>query len=42
MHRIGAALFTWAWEPVGNTGGMNIGAFQRMLIPPEQQRIIND
>jgi hypothetical protein len=38
---IGAALFTWAWVPEGNTGGTNIGAFETLPIPPELNRVIS-
>lgn len=38
---IGAALFTWAWVPEGNTGGTNIGAFQKLPVPHELQNIIS-
>jgi len=38
---LGAALFTWLWVPAGNTGGTNIGAFERLPVPPELQRIID-
>jgi Protein of unknown function (DUF3703) len=37
----GAALFTWAWVPEGNTGGTNIGAFEKLPIPPELRRLIS-
>ena len=36
----GAALFTWLWVPEGNTGGTNIGAFERRPIPPELKNLI--
>ena len=38
---VGAALFTWAWVPEGNTGGTNIGAFERLPVPQELQEIIS-
>ncbi|MGH8249171.1 MAG: DUF3703 domain-containing protein [Steroidobacteraceae bacterium] len=38
---LGAALFTWAWVPEGNTGGTNIGAFERLPIPPDLRRLIS-
>jgi Protein of unknown function (DUF3703) len=38
---LGATLFTWLWVPEGNTGGTNVGAFDRMPIPPELQRLIS-
>jgi hypothetical protein len=38
---LGAALFTWAWVPEGNTGGTNISAFQRLPIPPELRQVID-
>ena len=38
---IGATLFTWAWVPEGNTGGTNIGAFQKLSIPPDLERLIS-
>ena len=37
----GAALFTWAWVPEGNTGGTNIGAFKKLPIAPELWRLIS-
>lgn len=36
-----ATLFTWAWVPEGNTGGTNIGAFEKLPIPPELWRLIS-
>lgn len=38
---IGAALFTSAWVPEGNIGGTNIGAFERLTIPPDLQQLIS-
>jgi Protein of unknown function (DUF3703) len=38
---LGAALFTWLWVPEGNTGGTNIGAFEKLPIPPELRRLIS-
>lgn len=38
---LGAALFTWAWVPEGNTGGTNIGAFQESPVPQDLQEIIS-
>ncbi|MGH8224436.1 MAG: DUF3703 domain-containing protein [Woeseiaceae bacterium] len=38
---LGAALFTWAWVPEGNTGGTNIGALEKRPIPPELRRLIS-
>ncbi len=38
---LGAALFTWAWVPEGNTGGTNIGAFKKLPIPGELQDLIS-
>lgn len=40
LRLTGAALLTWAWVPEGNTGGANVGAFRRMEIPDEMQRLI--
>lgn len=37
----GAALFTWLWVPEGNTGGANVGAFEKMPIPPELRQLID-
>ena len=34
---LAAALFTWLWMPVGNTGGARIGAFESRPIPPSLQ-----
>jgi Protein of unknown function (DUF3703) len=31
---LGAALSTWLWVPVGNTGRANVSAFKPMPIPP--------
>ena len=39
----GAATKTWVGlVPHGNTGGANVGAFRRMPIAPELQRLIDD
>ncbi len=40
LRLAGAALMTWAWVPEGNTGGANVGAFRKMEIPAELQRLI--
>ncbi len=38
-----AAVMTGiGWLPTGNTGGANVSAFQRMPIPPDLQRVIDD
>jgi hypothetical protein len=38
-----AAVMTGiGWLPEGNTGGANVGAFRRMPIPPDLQRVIDD
>lgn len=37
---LGATLFTWLWVPEGNTGGTNIGAFEKLPIPPELRNLI--
>jgi hypothetical protein len=38
---VGAATKTWVGlVPQGNTGGANVGAFRRMPIAPELQRLI--
>ena len=29
------------WVPHGNTGGVAVGAFRRMTVPPELQRLID-
>ena len=36
-----ATLFTWAWVPEGNTGGTNIGAFEKLPIPPDLGQLIS-
>jgi hypothetical protein len=38
---LSAALFAWAWGPEGNTGGTNIGAFEKLPNPPELWRLIS-
>jgi hypothetical protein len=38
---VAAALFSRIWVPVGNTGGANVPALQRMQIPPELQRFLD-
>ena len=37
---LSATLFTWLWVPEGNTGGTNIGAFEKLPIPPKIQELI--
>jgi hypothetical protein len=37
---VGATLFTWLWVPDGNTGGTNIGAFEKLPIPQELRDLI--
>jgi hypothetical protein len=37
---LGASLFTWLWVPEGNTGGTNIGAFEKLPISPELRDLI--
>jgi hypothetical protein len=37
---LGATFVTWLWVPEGNTGGTNIGAFEKRPIPPEIQDLI--
>ena len=37
-----AALFTWLWVPLGNTGSARIGAFQKRPIPPSLQMYFED
>jgi hypothetical protein len=37
----GAALKTWLWVPVGNTGGANVSGFRPMTVPPDLQRRID-
>jgi hypothetical protein len=40
--RIAAATSkTWLWVPTGNTGGASVGAFRRMPVPPDLQRLID-
>lgn len=31
----------WTWAPEGNTGGTNIGAFEKLPVPPELRRLIS-
>jgi hypothetical protein len=38
---LGATFVTWAWVPKGNTGGTNIGASEKLPIPPELSRLIS-
>lgn len=38
---VGAALKTWLWVPVGNTGGAGVSGLRRMPVPPELQRCID-
>lgn len=37
----GAALKTWLWVPVGNTGGSKVSGFRTMPVPPDLQRCID-
>lgn len=37
----GAALKTWLWVPVGNTGGANVSGFRPMPVPADLQRCID-
>jgi len=36
----GAALKTWLWVPVGNTGGARVSGLRPMPVPAELQRLI--
>lgn len=36
----GAALKTWVWVPVGNTGRANVSGFRPMPVPAELCRLI--
>lgn len=38
---IGAALKTWLWVPVGNTGGSNVNALRAMPVPADLQRCLD-
>ena len=38
---LGTSLFTTAWVPEGNTGGTNVGAFEKLPAPPELWRLIS-
>jgi hypothetical protein len=38
---VAAALFSRIWVPVGNTGGANVSAVQKMPIPDDLQRILD-
>jgi hypothetical protein len=37
-----AALFTWWWVPVGNTGGARVSALEPMPIPAELKHLLDD
>ena len=37
---VGSLLFTWAWVPVGNTGGAHVPPFKSMPIPEEFQELL--
>jgi len=37
---VAAALFSRIWVPVGNTGGANVGALQKMPVPEDLERIL--
>jgi hypothetical protein len=37
----GAALKTWLWVPVGNTGGAGVSGFKPMPVAPDLQRRID-
>lgn len=37
---VGAALKTWLWVPVGNTGGAGVSGFRPMPVPSDLQRCI--
>lgn len=37
----GAALKTWAWVPLGNTGRANVSGWRPMPVPTELQRHID-
>jgi hypothetical protein len=38
---VGAALKTWLWVPMGNTGGSNVSGFKPMPVPADLQRLID-
>ncbi|HEY1131301.1 MAG TPA: DUF3703 domain-containing protein [Roseateles sp.] len=37
----GAALKTWLWVPVGNTGRTDVSGFRPMPVPPDLRRLID-
>lgn len=37
LRIVAAALFTWLWMPLGNTGGAKVGAFRALPIPADLQ-----
>ena len=37
---VGSLLLTWAWVPVGNTGGAHVPPFKSMPIPEEFQELL--
>lgn len=37
-----AALFTWWWVPVGNTGGARVSALRPMPIPEDLRSFLDD
>lgn len=36
-----AALFTWIWVPIGNTGRANVSAFREMALPDDLRELLS-
>jgi hypothetical protein len=37
---LAAALFSWLWVPVGNSGGANVGALRPMAVPADLRALL--
>ena len=37
---VAAALFSWIWVPVGNTGGARVSALQPMPLPDDLRALL--
>lgn len=41
LRVVAAALFTWIWVPIGNTGRANVSAFREMALPDDLRKLLS-
>ncbi|MBB6094970.1 hypothetical protein HNQ60_003857 [Povalibacter uvarum] len=41
LRIVAAALFTWIWVPLGNTGRANVSAFRQMPLPDDLRELLS-